>query len=333
MRLEKMIVDEDKKREKKNENLMIELCESFLMLFCNSHSETIKRCVRFLLVVAMNKGENEDTKKEVEMALLALSCSSRSLTLGKNRYLDKIAEIIQYDQKHHNLTQLAQQSAWKFLVDRFYNEAKIVRELVKELHFAREATRELNELTKHVLGKKKESEWKKMKEALIIWGWVCTVKEAFFFVRSWKNEPNRLIRYLVRLCRAARETERDIFRKCIEAFIEVSQNRSVSIDVMIKEAAFDPLMEEIHQSTFSDAIMISIFRLFLTHFERLKEKEQDEAEKEKRKATKKMTFEKLEEEGYEDAIASFRGLFDFLNKKFRNYGSLSLDISKYFVYA
>ncbi|KAH7821387.1 uncharacterized protein MONOS_8165 [Monocercomonoides exilis] len=74
-RFEKMINEEEmKEEEKRNEKLLIDLCECYISLNYLHSPEIISICVPCLLKVAMRKEENEEIQKEVEMALLALSC-------------------------------------------------------------------------------------------------------------------------------------------------------------------------------------------------------------------------------------------------------------------
>ncbi|KAH7823681.1 uncharacterized protein MONOS_5579 [Monocercomonoides exilis] len=74
-RFEKMIVEENlKKKEEKNEKLLIDLCECYLML-CSIgiKEELLAVCVPCLLKATLKKEENEETQMEVEMILLNLS--------------------------------------------------------------------------------------------------------------------------------------------------------------------------------------------------------------------------------------------------------------------
>ncbi|KAH7827141.1 uncharacterized protein MONOS_7990 [Monocercomonoides exilis] len=76
-RFEKMIIEEDQKKKKeKNEKLLADLCECYTMLhnYYISREELLSICVPCLLKVAVKKEEDEVTQKEVEMALLALTC-------------------------------------------------------------------------------------------------------------------------------------------------------------------------------------------------------------------------------------------------------------------
>eukprot|EP00770_Monocercomonoides_exilis_P012267 MONOS_12209.1-p1 / transcript=MONOS_12209.1 / gene=MONOS_12209 / organism=Monocercomonoides_exilis_PA203 / gene_product=unspecified product / transcript_product=unspecified product / location=Mono_scaffold00659:25674-26405(-) / protein_length=181 / sequence_SO=supercontig / SO=protein_coding / is_pseudo=false len=73
-RFEQMIFEEEKKKEEKNKGLLINLCECYISLSYNFPPRLLSICVPCLLKVAMNKEESEKAQKEVEMALLALSC-------------------------------------------------------------------------------------------------------------------------------------------------------------------------------------------------------------------------------------------------------------------
>ncbi|KAH7831001.1 uncharacterized protein MONOS_16098 [Monocercomonoides exilis] len=147
-RLMKMIIEEDKKNEEKNEKLLVDLCECYILPSCSFSSGLLSICVPCLLKAALKKEEDEETQKEVEIALLALSNLSKYVKVPKELFLDEIKEIIEYHQEHHNLTQLAYQSAWQFLIKRFIRN-KSYEDIVNELHFAREASRELEELSKY----------------------------------------------------------------------------------------------------------------------------------------------------------------------------------------
>ncbi|KAH7819340.1 uncharacterized protein MONOS_12007 [Monocercomonoides exilis] len=71
-----LIIEEEEKKEEKNEKHLVELYECYLILqgYFNSRGESISAILSGLLKVALSKEENEETQKEVEMALLALSC-------------------------------------------------------------------------------------------------------------------------------------------------------------------------------------------------------------------------------------------------------------------
>eukprot|EP00770_Monocercomonoides_exilis_P014940 MONOS_14886.1-p1 / transcript=MONOS_14886.1 / gene=MONOS_14886 / organism=Monocercomonoides_exilis_PA203 / gene_product=unspecified product / transcript_product=unspecified product / location=Mono_scaffold01097:12673-14214(-) / protein_length=297 / sequence_SO=supercontig / SO=protein_coding / is_pseudo=false len=157
-RFEQMIFEEEKKeKEKRNEDLLASLCECYLLLHNLYSEKLIPICVPCLLKFALKKEESEETRKEKEMALLVLSHIDRYYFLRQELYLKEITEIIKNHQEHHNLTQLA------------YH----LKVIVNELHFGREAARELEELTRNMDWKKKEEKMNKeeAKEVLIIRRW------------------------------------------------------------------------------------------------------------------------------------------------------------------
>ncbi|KAH7820430.1 uncharacterized protein MONOS_11668 [Monocercomonoides exilis] len=118
-RVQEMIVEEDKKKEEKDEKLLVDLCECYLLFNSFASSEMISICMPCLLKVALKKEENMETQKDVEMALLAFGTIWYCKT-EEDQYLDEIKEIIQYHKEHRNLTQLSYQSAWELLINQMY---------------------------------------------------------------------------------------------------------------------------------------------------------------------------------------------------------------------
>eukprot|EP00770_Monocercomonoides_exilis_P006953 MONOS_6916.1-p1 / transcript=MONOS_6916.1 / gene=MONOS_6916 / organism=Monocercomonoides_exilis_PA203 / gene_product=unspecified product / transcript_product=unspecified product / location=Mono_scaffold00227:187-907(-) / protein_length=144 / sequence_SO=supercontig / SO=protein_coding / is_pseudo=false len=106
-----------------------------------------KVCVSCLLKEAANKDESKETQKEAETALLALSTVIYR-GKGKILHLNELKEIIKFNQKHSNLTRLAYWSVWKILFRMFSLDINMEGMIAKELHFAREATREVEDLSK-----------------------------------------------------------------------------------------------------------------------------------------------------------------------------------------
>ncbi|KAH7822899.1 uncharacterized protein MONOS_15428 [Monocercomonoides exilis] len=258
-RFEQMIIDKnEKKKEGKNKKLLANLSECYLLLNRWASSEVILICMHCVLKVAMNKEESEEAQKEVEMALLALSNIAMWKIIEEKLFLKEIKEIIQYHQKCGNLTRLAYQSAWRFLVSRLWDDNSLEKVIVVEQHFAREAARELEELSK------------------------------------------------------------------------TTGNKAVKVEDLLKGKAIDVALEEIHKSAKDDEITAKILKFFLNVSRRL-EKTDDEADEVERKETKRKISEKMEEEGYEDAIISFCEIFDFLNDLYFFSGKLSLNASDYFV--
>eukprot|EP00770_Monocercomonoides_exilis_P012550 MONOS_12493.1-p1 / transcript=MONOS_12493.1 / gene=MONOS_12493 / organism=Monocercomonoides_exilis_PA203 / gene_product=unspecified product / transcript_product=unspecified product / location=Mono_scaffold00695:7683-8740(-) / protein_length=333 / sequence_SO=supercontig / SO=protein_coding / is_pseudo=false len=332
-----MIIDENEKKEGKDEKLMADLCECIFLishLFLTLPKELYGICVPCLLKAALKKEENEETQKEVEMALLALSCIFSHFNIGRDLFLNEMKEIIQYHEKRHNLTRLAYQSAWWFLIILSFNDQKTIEVIVDEMNFEREAARELDELMQSVDWKKKEEEEIKGKgknEELVLKRWLQMFDNFFVTCRKWNEECSGIVESIVQVLRAANDYRREIYKTCIYLLRTSAEKRVVKVDALLKSGAIDAVLEEIQQPTVDDEIKYEILQFFDAISRRLKEEEKDEKKDAKRKATKKEIFEKMEEEGYEDVIISFHGIFDFLNKKY-HFG-LSLNISDYFVNA
>ncbi|KAH7819009.1 uncharacterized protein MONOS_12071 [Monocercomonoides exilis] len=331
-RMPGMIIEEERRIEEKNERLLVDLCECYLLL-CDKciPDELLSNIVPCLLKVALNKEENEETQKEVEIALLALSHISKFCEIKQELYLNGITEIIKYHQEHHNLTQLSYQRAWNFLINRFSNDKSLEEVIVNELHFTREARRELEELMRCIDWKRKGERGKEVKEVKIIWRWLDAIYDYFYFCELWNEELVGLISCIVQVFRASRDNYPDISRDCIFTLKSAAEKRNVKIDVLLKEGTIVAFSEEMNQSTLDDDIMWNGLLFFLSISERLKEKEDEETDETKRKELKRRIFEKMEEEEFEDCIESFHKIFDFLNRKY--YDGLSLNISDYFVNA
>eukprot|EP00770_Monocercomonoides_exilis_P013111 MONOS_13055.1-p1 / transcript=MONOS_13055.1 / gene=MONOS_13055 / organism=Monocercomonoides_exilis_PA203 / gene_product=unspecified product / transcript_product=unspecified product / location=Mono_scaffold00772:16133-17180(-) / protein_length=329 / sequence_SO=supercontig / SO=protein_coding / is_pseudo=false len=326
-----MIIDENKKKKEKNEVRYLDLCECYFLLNKLFSSELLSICIPGLLKVALNKEKSEETQKEVELALLAMGVIEIDQKIEKDLYLNEMKEIIIYHQEHHNLTRLAYQSAWQFLMNRFDNDNSLEAVIVNELHFVREAIKELEELMKCVDWKKKKEEekGKETKALTIIWRWIDTLGIFFDLCSSRNEEYSVLVESIVQAFRAAKDKNREIGKECFYIFESLAENEAIKIEDLIESGAVSLVLEEILRPTMDDEMTCDCLVLFVTLSSRLKEEKDDEKEEEKRKITKRKMFEKLEEEGYEDIIVSFHEPFDFLEQKF--YYELSLDISDYFV--
>ncbi|KAH7817013.1 uncharacterized protein MONOS_18161 [Monocercomonoides exilis] len=329
-RFKKMIIEEEKKNEGKNEKLLTDLCECYFFLTYDFTSEMLSICVPCLLKVALHKEESEKDQKDVEMALLALR-EIGFFEMKQELYLKEITEIIEHQQKHRNLTKLAYQCAWLFLIFRFWDDNSLEEVIVNELHFVGEAARELEELTRNVNWKKKEEEMNKeeAKEEFALMRWVETLR-IYFFLCSLCNEENvELINSIVQVYRAAKGNNGVISNQCISPLRNAAEYGVVKVKDLLKSGAIDAILEEIHQPTLDDRMLFECLLFFLNISERLKEKEDGETTETKRKELKRKIFEKMEEEGYEDTIACFHKIFGFLYNKF--FRELSLKISDYFV--
>ncbi|KAH7819149.1 uncharacterized protein MONOS_3284 [Monocercomonoides exilis] len=291
-----MIIEENEMKEEKNETLLVDLCEYYFLLNSVFSSELIPICVSHILKEALNKGLKEEAQKEVEMFLLALSCISQFFFIEQKLYLNEIKDIIQYHQEHHNMTHLSYQSAWQFLIRRILYDRSLEEVVVNELHFAREASRELEWLIQCVDWKrtKEERGGKIEKEEIILLRWFKTLEIYFRSCLSKNEEFAMLVGCIVQIYREAKDNCRDIRIECIES--------NVKVDDLLKGGAINAVSEEIQRSLFNDEMALKCTSFFMFALRKLKEKGNDEIEEEERNATKMKMFEKMEEEGYEDCI-------------------------------
>ncbi|KAH7818643.1 uncharacterized protein MONOS_18667 [Monocercomonoides exilis] len=330
-RFEEMIVEEEKKKEEKNEKLLADLCECYISLSDDYIPKLLCICVSCILKANLKKEGNEEAQKEVEMALLSLSNLDVLYFVEQKQYLNEIKEIFKYRQEHHNLTRLAYQSAWEFLIYRLFFENSLEEDFVNELHFGREAARELEELTRNVDWKKKEEEMNKeeAKEEFALVRWLQTCESCFLRCSLWNEEFVGLINSIVQVFRSAKGNYKEISYQCIFLLKETSIRTGVEIKDLMKSGAADAVLEGIQQPTLEDEMINQFLEFFMNLSKRLK-REMDEAMDEaKRKIIRRRVFDKLEEEGYEDTIISFHEIFDFL--KGIRYHKLSFDIYYYLV--
>ncbi|KAH7823997.1 uncharacterized protein MONOS_18621 [Monocercomonoides exilis] len=332
-RFEKMIIEEEKKNEGKNEKILADLCECYIFLSCSFTSKLLSISVPCMLKVVLKKEERKKAQKEVEMALLALS-NVRASEIEQELYLNEIKEIIEYHQEHRNLTSLAYQSAWEFLICRLSNERSLEEVVVNELHFAREAIKELEELMKCMNWKKKvEKEKEKRreeKEVIVLIRWIHTLYP-FFVLCKMRNEGNyHLISSIVRVHRASTDNNGDLSFNCFLCFRVAAESRAVKIDDLLKSGVVEVFLEKMQQTTLQEKFVSTYLDFFLRLSRNLKGNTDGEIDEAKRKATKMEIFEKIEEEGYEDSITRLHGLLSFLCGKYFLHG-LSSNISDYFV--
>eukprot|EP00770_Monocercomonoides_exilis_P011186 MONOS_11134.1-p1 / transcript=MONOS_11134.1 / gene=MONOS_11134 / organism=Monocercomonoides_exilis_PA203 / gene_product=unspecified product / transcript_product=unspecified product / location=Mono_scaffold00542:25943-27105(-) / protein_length=365 / sequence_SO=supercontig / SO=protein_coding / is_pseudo=false len=308
-RFEKIIFDEYEKGDEKDEKLITDLCECMLLFGGSTSLELNSICVPCLLKVALNKEENEEAQKKVEMALLALSCIFSHYKVEKDLYLNEMKEIIQYHKKHHNLTRLAYQSAWWFLIILSFKDQKTIEVIVDELHFEREAARELDELMQSVDWKKKEEEEVKEKgknEELVFKRWLQMFEHFFETCRKWNEECPGLIESIVRVLQAAKDYRREIYKKCNYLLRSSAGNRAVKVDALLKSGAIDAVLEEFLRPTLNEEMTYYFIDFFQLISMRFKGKGEVKTTEEERKELKRKMFEKMEEEGFEDIIVSFQ---------------------------
>eukprot|EP00770_Monocercomonoides_exilis_P009114 MONOS_9068.1-p1 / transcript=MONOS_9068.1 / gene=MONOS_9068 / organism=Monocercomonoides_exilis_PA203 / gene_product=unspecified product / transcript_product=unspecified product / location=Mono_scaffold00362:9067-9907(-) / protein_length=248 / sequence_SO=supercontig / SO=protein_coding / is_pseudo=false len=241
-----MIIEEEEKEEEKNEKLLVDLCECYLL---NRKIYTTERlihiCENCLLKIASKNNKSQEVQKEAEMALLALSCVDGQDKLDKGLFSNEIIEIIKYHQEHHNLTQLAYQSAWHFFVYKFRCRKELGEKLLNELHFHREAITELGELSRCIDRMEKEGAEKTKIEDLqmIQLSWLHNVYLMFYNYRLRNEENIELIRYLVRMCRTMGDYDSDILIWSSKIFNTMLSFRIDSVDVLLKGGAFNLFLE------------------------------------------------------------------------------------------
>ncbi|KAH7826820.1 uncharacterized protein MONOS_18587 [Monocercomonoides exilis] len=332
----RMIVEEGKKKDGNDERLLVDLCECYLFYrarYVLINDEILLTCVKCLLKVALNKEENKEARKEVEIALLALG-DVRYFDMSEELYLNEIKEIVQYNQDHHNLTHLAYQSAWQFLFNRFFGDKMLEIVIVNELHFITEATRELEKLTRSVDWQIKDDDkrGKETEDVNTLRRWLHTLEICFEFHRMQNEELVELVCSIIQIFRAAKGYYGYICDLCYNSMIKAVKNKAVKIDCLLKGGTVDLFSEEMNQSTLKDAVIWDCSDFFMNISERQRKKTDGHTEEEERKATKMEVFEKMEEEGYEDIITSFLEIFYFLNNKYFS-DFLSFNIFDYFVNA
>eukprot|EP00770_Monocercomonoides_exilis_P014633 MONOS_14579.1-p1 / transcript=MONOS_14579.1 / gene=MONOS_14579 / organism=Monocercomonoides_exilis_PA203 / gene_product=unspecified product / transcript_product=unspecified product / location=Mono_scaffold01027:16654-17620(-) / protein_length=300 / sequence_SO=supercontig / SO=protein_coding / is_pseudo=false len=296
-------------------------------------------CVPYLLKVALNKEKNKEAQKEVEMALLTLSNFGEYLSFNffeneriQKLYVDEIKDIILYHQDHQNLTRLAYQSVLECLLDRFEEDESLEEVVVNEVHLGREAAKEVEELWKCMDWKKKEEErGKGREEEMILMRWLKTLNIYFCNCRLRNEECIELIRCIVRLFRAAKDNCEGIRYWCDYLFETTAGKKAVEIKNLLKGRAVELFLEEIQQTKLDNIMTLHGLVYFMNVSNRLKEEMGDIIEKAKRKAAKKLIFEKMEEEGYEDVMISFHKMLSFLKDQHCGFGYISLNISDYFV--
>ncbi|KAH7821106.1 uncharacterized protein MONOS_11186 [Monocercomonoides exilis] len=156
--------------------------------------------------IALRKEESEEARNEVEIAFLDLY----SIGIGDLRqelYLNEIKEIIKYHQEHRNLSHLAYQFAWKFLINRSFYDENFEEVIVNDLHFARETAREIEELARNMdwMKEKEEERVNETKEEILLMEWLRKLEFFFRRCRMRNEEFAGLIESIVRVFRAAKD--------------------------------------------------------------------------------------------------------------------------------
>ncbi|KAH7824941.1 uncharacterized protein MONOS_18610 [Monocercomonoides exilis] len=331
IRFEKMILAEESKKVK-NERLMIDLCECYLFLCEGLYSipeKLLAVCVPCLLNVALQKEENEETQKEVEIALLALFNISESNYLKNIQFLLQIIEIIKHHLLHRNLTHLARQSVWKFLIDRSYKDRGLASVFLTELHFMREAIGEMEDLARRVDWRGKGKKGKDIKDVWILKRWISTLYTFLYCHSSQKEESIGFCQCIVNICREAKDNQKEIFGLCIELIEGMIKTGKVTSSIMLESGAIDIVFEEIRQQAFEHGKIVSCLGFFASLSHNLIIKATNEQSEDEWKKIKRKIFDKLEEEGFEDIITSFQEILMYLERFYFN--ALYTNFEEYFI--
>ncbi|KAH7824786.1 uncharacterized protein MONOS_7204 [Monocercomonoides exilis] len=285
-----------------------------------------------LLKVALNKDKNEEAQKEVEMALFSLSNINGVTEMKKELYLKEITEIIKHHQERLNLTQLAYQSTWEFLIFRYENDKSLAETIVNELHFSREATRELEKLTECVNRKMKENKLEKneMQEIQILMRWLRLLNNFFISCKLWKEEHAEVERRVVSLFRTTKVKEKRISDLCISLIATIAKSEAVGVDDLLKGGIVDVAFEEIHCLTLEIDTFTYCLELLKEICDRIKILIAQRYDVGMLRTMRTEIFEVFEEDGYEDLIVSFQEMLPFFVDECFQYG-LSKNYEDYFI--
>eukprot|EP00770_Monocercomonoides_exilis_P001998 MONOS_1983.1-p1 / transcript=MONOS_1983.1 / gene=MONOS_1983 / organism=Monocercomonoides_exilis_PA203 / gene_product=unspecified product / transcript_product=unspecified product / location=Mono_scaffold00038:66980-68247(-) / protein_length=403 / sequence_SO=supercontig / SO=protein_coding / is_pseudo=false len=308
--LEKLIFDEMNKKEEKNVKLLADLCACFFTMNDErAYDEPVPAFASYLLNVVLNKKENEEVQNEEEFAFPTLS-NARQVVKGNECRSNEISETVRYQKDHHNLAHLACESSWRVLIEQSMIRIRFEKADFGELKFVDDATRELDELERKMDWKKKEGEVKEINEVLMIMRWCYDIGKYFLVSQLNRNEFSQLIKSAERMYKSARSNHADVLCHLIYVFEEIALRSGPNIDCLLKEGVVDLMLEELNQPELKLILVHSCMTFFSALTRELnkdtanafvKESEWKSAET-KRKTIKKEVHEKLEEEGYEDAI-------------------------------
>ncbi|KAH7819056.1 uncharacterized protein MONOS_17952 [Monocercomonoides exilis] len=315
-RIKKKVIEEWKKNDEKEEKLVVDLCECFILLIRyidNIPTEVDPTCLPCILKTASNKEESEKAQHEVEMALLALTKIYDSEE--EELHINPIKEIIKQHQRKRYLTHLGYQSAWELISERAHWRQRNDKAILNELNFISEAVKELEELSMHVDWEKIEESGNKTKEECVIRKWVNMLYIYFFQYKLWNKEHGKAIDCLSKICKAARERNKSIIIGCIQTFEEMTRVPSVNVEALIRCGSVNFAIGEIQKFSFYDNVIrtcleyIASIKCLL--LESLKEN------REMKRTLIRETFEMFEEEGFEDMTMSiYYGTFIHYRKSY-----------------
>ncbi|KAH7823572.1 uncharacterized protein MONOS_18622 [Monocercomonoides exilis] len=309
-RFRKMIENEERKEKKGgNENLLTDLCECYLLLFDGSCEEEISRTVAIcLLKVASNKDTSEEAQNKVEIALLAMGKGNISIVLQDkyDYFLNEISEIIRYHQDHRNLSHLSYQSAWFFILYRLKRNKQsenLWKFFVTKKDFYREATKELNELSKCVnrIKKEKKEMRKEIKNFYIIERWLHVFTEVVDVQILLVEIQIDIMKCVANISRRTKDSFIGIREKCTDIIMKVLDGGVMNTFDLIGGGAVDAMLEELSRSYMIRSSFCDCSTFFENIHQRLTGTMHNGAE---RMILKRMMIDKLEENGFEDVYIS-----------------------------
>ncbi|KAH7819656.1 uncharacterized protein MONOS_17929 [Monocercomonoides exilis] len=256
---ELMIFEEMSKKEGKSERLLIDLCECYYLLSDDNINEKMAPSITScLLKVASNEERSINIQKEVEMALLALSEGSRGTLVKGSQPLEEMIDIIYHHNDHRNLTQLAFQSAWRFMINNWHRNSNSQIVVVASMIFLTVVKRELKELIKCVDWKREDEGREKIrsepKATQMIIRWLDVLGNFFIMCDKWDDDFNEVVRFVVELFRTARDNEQEISEMCTHALKMLARSKNSSVDIFEKCGVSEMISQEINCRDSNDKI-------------------------------------------------------------------------------
>ncbi|KAH7817098.1 uncharacterized protein MONOS_7993 [Monocercomonoides exilis] len=276
-----------------------------------------------LLKVSLQKEESEETQKEVETALLALSCIPEFVLIDPALYLNEITEIILYHQEHRNLSRLAYQSAWGFLKTRLLLGGGLDGLHAKEMHFVTEAANEQEELSYCVDWMKKEKrimangeeeyddddddeERKEEEKISVIKRWLMTIYIFLFFFQLSDADVLMLTSSVACLNRKARVSRISVSNECLSLYVSaVDAKEHVAFELM-RIGAGAILVGELQKPTLHELMERLCLKLLKQLSRGFCERVENEEARRKLKMLQSEMCEMMEEEGFYDTILSLK---------------------------
>eukprot|EP00770_Monocercomonoides_exilis_P012718 MONOS_12662.1-p1 / transcript=MONOS_12662.1 / gene=MONOS_12662 / organism=Monocercomonoides_exilis_PA203 / gene_product=unspecified product / transcript_product=unspecified product / location=Mono_scaffold00716:4992-6454(+) / protein_length=395 / sequence_SO=supercontig / SO=protein_coding / is_pseudo=false len=277
------------------------IMKSIYAIYLNISPEIIPVYVPCMLNAALKKEESEETRKEVEDALLALNYIEEAHFVRIELFQSKIKEIIMYHQEHRNLSHMGYRSAWHFYLNRLLDYSFLGDAIVNELHFVREAARELEELSRSVRMKQKEGKVISPEFKYTVNGWLETV---LYYRQSGpraKEDYVPLVQSMVCLRKAARGIENEMFGINSQTYELMALYIAGSVEDLLKGGVFEAVLEEMQRDFIENHKMHDCYKFFLA-IQELKMRAEPTANEAQKKEIKMKLHEKLEEEGFEDII-------------------------------